>query len=66
MTGLVDTFSTRGLHELISNGRIDATPFSTLRFLLGAAAAEANALKVVLEAEPAALEVAEHDGAAVA
>jgi alcohol dehydrogenase len=75
MTGLVDTFSTPRLLELISNGRLDATPFATHRFPLGetmaaydtfAAAAETNALKVVLGAEPAALEVAEREGAAVA
>jgi len=75
MTGLVDTFSTPKLLELISNGRLDATPFATHRFPLGetmaaydtfAAAAETNALKVVLEAEPAVLEVPEREGAAVA
>jgi alcohol dehydrogenase len=61
-TGLVDTFSTPRLLGLIASGRLDATPFATHRFPLGetmaaydsfAAAAETNALKVVLEAEPA-------------
>ena len=75
MTGLVHTFSTPRLLELISNGRLDTTPFATHRFPLGetmaaydtfAAAAETNALKVVLEAEPAVLEVPEREGAAVA
>ena len=75
MTGLVDTFSTPRLLELISNGRLDATPFATHHFPLGetmaaydtfAAAAETNALKVVLEAEPAVPEVAEREGVAVA
>jgi alcohol dehydrogenase len=63
-TGLVDTFTTPELLKLIEQGRLDATPFATHRFALGdteaayetfAAAAETNALKVVLEAEPAAL-----------
>src|ERR1044072_2024539 len=72
-TGLVDTFSTPRLLELVSKGRLDATPFATHRFPLGetmaaydtfAAAAETNALKVVLEAEPIAAEVAEREGAA--
>jgi alcohol dehydrogenase len=60
MTGLVDTFSTPRLLELIATGRLDATPFATHRFPLGetmaaydtfAAAAETRALKVVLEGE---------------
>jgi alcohol dehydrogenase len=59
-TGLVDTFSTPRLLELIAEGRLDATPFATHRFALDetldaydtfAAAAETNALKVVLEGE---------------
>jgi alcohol dehydrogenase len=59
-TGLVDTFSTPRLLELIASGRLDATPFATHRFPLDetmaaydtfAAAAETRALKVVLEGE---------------
>ena len=59
-TGLVDTFTTPRLLQLIAEGRLDATPFATHRFELGetlaayetfAAAAETNALKVVLEGE---------------
>jgi len=74
MTGLVDTFSTPRLLELIANGRLDATPFATHRFPLAetmaaydtfAAAAETNALKVVLEGEPARREEREREGAAV-
>jgi alcohol dehydrogenase len=62
-TGLVDTVSTPQLLKLIADGRLDATPFATHRFPLGetmsaydtfAAAATTHALKVVLEAEPAA------------
>src|SRR5919206_1839621 len=64
-TGLVDTFTTPTLLRLIEEGRLDATPFATHRFVLGdtmaaydtfAAAAETNALKVVLEAQRVALE----------
>ena len=60
-TGLVDTFTTPRLLKLIAEGRLDATPFATHRFPLDetmaaydtfAAAAETNALKVVLEATP--------------
>jgi alcohol dehydrogenase len=60
-TGLVDTFTTPDLLKLIEQGRLDATAFATHRFALDdtedayetfAAAAETNALKVVLEAEP--------------
>ena len=74
-TGLVDTNTTARLMKLIAEGRLDPLPFATHRFPLGetmaaydtfAAAAETNALKVVLEAEPAVLEVAEREGAAVA
>jgi len=59
-TGLVDTFSTPTLLSLVKQGRLDATPFATHRFKLSdameaydvfAAAAETNALKVVLEGE---------------
>jgi alcohol dehydrogenase len=62
-TGLVDTFTTPQLLKLIAEGRLDATPLATHRFPLDetmsaydtfAAAAETHALKVVLEAEPAA------------
>ena len=74
MTGLVDTFSTPRLLELIANGRLDATTFATHRFPLGetmaaydtfAAAAETNALKVVLEAESTRQDLLEHEGAAI-
>jgi alcohol dehydrogenase len=60
-TGLVDTFTTPRLLKLIAEGRLDATPFATHRFPLGetmaaydtfGAAAETDALKVVLEAVP--------------
>jgi alcohol dehydrogenase len=59
-TGLVDTFSTATLLSLVAKGRLDATPFATHRFKLSeameaydifSAAAETNALKVVLEGE---------------
>src|SRR5262245_56913803 len=61
-TGLVDTFTTPRLLKLIAEGRLDATPFATHRFPLAetmaaydtfAAAAETDALKVVLEGAPA-------------
>jgi alcohol dehydrogenase len=74
MTGLVDMFSTPRLLELIANGRLDATPFATHRFPLGetmaaydtfAAAAETNALKVVLEAESTRQDLLEHERAAI-
>jgi alcohol dehydrogenase len=61
-TGLVDTFTTPRLLQLIAQGRLDPTPFATHRFELGdtmaayetfAAAADTNALKVVLEGEHA-------------
>jgi alcohol dehydrogenase len=61
-TGLVDTSTTPRLLELITEGRLDPTVFATHRFslenTLGAyetfsAAAETNALKVVLEGEHA-------------
>jgi alcohol dehydrogenase len=59
-TGLVDTITTPTLLRLIEQGRLDPRPFATHRFALAdamaaydtfAAAAETNALKVVLEAE---------------
>jgi alcohol dehydrogenase len=74
MTGLVDTFSTPRLLELIANSRLDATTFATHRFPLGetmaaydtfAAAAETNALKVVLQAESTRQDLLEHEGAAI-
>jgi alcohol dehydrogenase len=57
-TGLVDTFTTPRLMQLIASGRLDPTPFATHRFALEqtmeaydvfADAAHTNALKVVLE-----------------
>ena len=74
-TGLVDTFTTPTLLKLIEQGRLDATPFTTHRFKLSdameaydvfGAAAETNALKVVLEGEGAPLKDAEREEAAVA
>jgi hypothetical protein len=62
------------LLELVANGRLDATPFATHRFPLGetmaayhtfAAAAETNALKVVLEAESTQQDLLEHERAAI-
>ena len=64
-TGLVDTVTTPTLLQLIEQGRLDPRPFATHRFALGetmaaydtfAAAAETNALKVVLEAQRLAIE----------
>jgi alcohol dehydrogenase len=61
-TGLVDTFTTPRLLQLIAEGRLDATPFATHHFALDetleaydtfGAAAETDALKVVLEGEQA-------------
>lgn len=58
-TGLVDTFSTPTLLRLVSEGRVDPTPFATHRFALEeimdaydtfADAAHTQALKVVLSA----------------
>jgi alcohol dehydrogenase len=60
-TGLVDTFTTPRLLDLIAAGRLDPTPFATHRFGLDATmeaydvfgdAATTNALKVVLSAQP--------------
>ena len=74
-TGLVDTFSTPTLLKLIAEGRLDGTPFTTHRFKLSeameaydvfGAAAETNALKVVLEGEKAPLEPKEELAVAVA
>jgi alcohol dehydrogenase len=64
-TGLVDTYSTPKLLKLISEGRLDPTPFATHRFELGeteaaydvfADAANTHALKVVLSAQPVPVE----------
>jgi alcohol dehydrogenase len=74
VTGLVDTFTTPTLLKLIAQGRLDATPFATHRFKLAdsmeaydvfAAAAETNALKVVLEGEHAPLEAPAKEAVAV-
>jgi alcohol dehydrogenase len=60
-TGLVDTFSTPKLLDLIAEGKLNALPFATHYFPLGetmsaydtfADAAHTHALKVVLAAEP--------------
>ena len=65
--GLVDTNTTERLLKLIAEGRLDPLPFATHRYPLAAtmeaydtfaAAAETDALKVVLEAEPKLLEAA--------
>jgi len=66
-TGLVDTFTTPRLLDLIATGRLDPTPFATHRFELAETmeaydvfgdAAKTNALKVVLSAQPVHLEAA--------
>jgi alcohol dehydrogenase len=73
-TGLVDTTSTPRLLKLIAEGRLDATPFATHRFPLAetmsaydtfAAAAETDALKVVLEGAPAEASGSEREVALV-
>jgi alcohol dehydrogenase len=73
-TGLVDTNTTPRLLKLIAEGRLDATPFATHRFPLDesmaaydtfADAASTNALKVVLEAVPAAAKTADREEALV-
>jgi alcohol dehydrogenase len=67
-TGLVDTNTTARLMKLIAEGRLDPLPFATHRYALSsvmeaydtfAAAAVTDALKVVLEAEPAPREPSE-------
>ena len=67
-TGLVDTFATPRLLQLVESGRLDPTPFATHRFSLDetmaaydvfAHAATTHALKVVLSAHPVALPAAE-------
>jgi alcohol dehydrogenase len=74
-TGLVDTFTTPRLLQLIEAGRLDATPFATHRFQLEEAmaaydvfgdAAKTHALKVVLSALPVAPLVPTADTPAVA
>ena len=72
-TGLVDTRTTPMLLELVEGGRLDPTVFATHRFPLAdtvaaydvfGAAAETHALKVVLQAVPVGLGVADdHDEA---
>jgi alcohol dehydrogenase len=66
-TGLVDTFATPRLLQLVESGRLDPTPFATHRFSLDetmaaydvfADAATTHALKVVLSAPPVALPAA--------
>ena len=66
-TGLVDTFATPRLLQLVESGRLDPTPFGTHRFALDetmaaydvfADAANTHALKVVLSAHPVALPAA--------
>ena len=73
-TGPVDTFTTPRLMRLIAEGRLDATPLATHRFPLGetmaaydtfAAAAETDALKVVLEAAPTGEEAQEREAVLV-
>jgi alcohol dehydrogenase len=67
-TGLVDTYSTPRLLQLIVDGKLDPTVLATHRFELGetesayevfANAGENDALKVVLSAHPVRLEPAE-------
>jgi alcohol dehydrogenase len=74
-TGLVDTFTTPTLLELIAKGRLDGTSFATHRFKLSEAMeaydvfadpGETNALKVVLEGERAPLKTSKHEALAVA
>jgi alcohol dehydrogenase len=64
-TGLVDAYTTPRLLELVRSGRLDPTVFATHRFELGETeeaykvfgnAAETNALKVVLSAQPTMIE----------
>jgi alcohol dehydrogenase len=74
-TGLVDTFTTPKLLKLIASGRLDPTVFATHRFTLSqtmeaydmfGAAAETNALKVVLEGSKHQQLIATGDRPAVA
>ena len=73
-TGLVDTFTTPRLLKLIAEGRLDATAFATHRYPLGetmaayetfGAAADTEALKVVLEAVHAPTDSVEKEVALV-
>jgi alcohol dehydrogenase len=68
-TGLVDTVTTPMLLRLIEGGKLDPLPFATHRFALGdleaaydvfGNAAETQALKVVLSAEPVADPLADY------
>ena len=70
-TGLVDTFTTPQLLQLIADGRLDPTPLATHRFELAetedayvtfADAASTNALKVVLSGHPVHLTAAAQEG----
>ena len=74
-TNLIDTFTTPKLLKLIAGGRLDPTVFATHRFPLGetmgaydvfAAAAETNALKVVLEGSPQPIAAGDDSAVAVA
>ena len=74
-TGLVDTFATPRLLQLVESGRLDPTPFGTHRFSLDetmaaydvfADAAHTHALKVVLSAHPVRLPAAAGTEAATA
>ena len=74
-TGLVDTFSTPRLLDLIAEGKLNTLPFATHYFPLGetmsaydtfADAATTNALKVVLTADPIVEKPASTHGKALA
>ena len=69
-TGLVDTYTTPKLLQLIATGRLDPTPFATHHFELDemtsaydtfADAASTNALKVVLKGHPVHLPEGERE-----
>ena len=71
-TGLVDTFSIPQLMRLVASGRLDPSSFATHRFAIGdtmaaydvfADAANTNALKVVLTAEPVISPAADREAA---
>jgi alcohol dehydrogenase len=73
--GLVDTFTTPRLLDLVAEGKLNTLPFATHFFPLGetmsaydtfADAATTNALKVVLTAEPIAEKAAATHGKALA
>ncbi len=70
----MDTFTTPRLLKLITEGRLDATPFASHHFPIGEMtaaydtftdAARTHALKVVLEAAPAGHELMERQEALV-